>query len=49
MTEEQMNYDDFDEVMEDIKESIINEKLEQLISQLELEDKFEQLYMFDNA
>ena len=24
-----MNYDDFDEVMDDIKESIINEKLEQ--------------------
>ena len=41
MTEEQMNYDDFDEVMEDIRESIINEKLEQLIYQLGLEDKFE--------
>lgn len=41
--------EDFDEVMDDIKESIINEKLEQLISQLELEDKFEQLSTFDNA
>lgn len=36
------NYDDFDEVMEDIKESILAEKMEQLILLLELEDKAEQ-------
>lgn len=44
-----MIYEDYEEVMEDIKESIMNEKLEHLISQLELEDKLEQLSLFDDC
>lgn len=44
-----MIYEDYEEVMEDIKECILNEKLDNLIAQLDLEDKFERLSMFDEC
>ena len=44
-----MIYEDYEEVMEDIKECILNEKLDHLIAQLDLEDKFEQLSVFDDC
>ena len=44
-----MIYEDYEEVMEDIKECILNEKLDNLIAQLDLEDKFEQLSALDDC